>query len=69
MQSLGGLKEERGYWKLKEEALILHCVKTSLCKWLRTCRKTRLQNDVDIMRVQAVSETKDEKRIKFQNLE
>jgi hypothetical protein len=38
-QLLDDLKEKRGYWKLKEEALD-HTVENSFWKRLRTCRKT-----------------------------
>jgi hypothetical protein len=38
-QQLGDLKDARGSWKLKEEALD-RTVENSLWKRLRTCRKT-----------------------------
>jgi hypothetical protein len=37
---LRGLKEKRGYWKLKEKHARSHSVENSCLKRLWTCRKT-----------------------------
>jgi hypothetical protein len=47
------LKETRGYWKLKEEALDLGVCENSLWKRLWTCHKTDYatnENDADFMK-------------------
>jgi hypothetical protein len=41
------LKETRGYWKLKEEALDLGVCENSLWKRLWTCRKTDYETNED----------------------
>jgi hypothetical protein len=50
-QLLDDFKENKGYWKLGQEALTAHSADISLWKWLRTFRKTDYGlNDTSVLK-------------------